>query len=149
MSSPLLPSAHLSFAIVLVLPIKLQPNCIKYPGRQIAFNLLAPNIAQIRLLRKHRNAPHGRTLCCVYKTSAKLLLFLNTTPWILDWTPNGQISFCTMASKIENISSKYLCHCNCGERALYLLSDSLDFSGCLLLGSATVTGDPWSWVKVA
>ena len=58
------------------LHIKPEPNCIKYPGRQIVFNLLEPDIAQIRLLRKHRNAPHGRTLYCVYKTHAELLVFL-------------------------------------------------------------------------
>ena len=56
-----------------ILRIKPKSNCIKYPGRQIAFNLLEPDIAQIRLLRRHRNTPHGRTLVCVYKTHAKLL----------------------------------------------------------------------------
>ena len=46
MSSPLLPSAHLSFANVLFLPIKPQPNCIKYPGRQLTLNLLDPKLFQ-------------------------------------------------------------------------------------------------------
>ena len=84
MSSPLLPSAHLSFANVLFLRIKPQPNCIKYPGRQIAFNLLEPEIAQIRLLRRHRNTPHGRTFVCVYKTTAKLL-FIFERHTLISW----------------------------------------------------------------
>ena len=52
---------------------KTKLNYIKCPGRQIAFNLLEPEIAQLRLLRRHRNTPHGRTFVCAYKTHAELL----------------------------------------------------------------------------
>ena len=46
MCGPLLRSAHVSLASVLFLLKKPKPNCIKYPGRQIVFNLPKPKLSK-------------------------------------------------------------------------------------------------------
>ena len=146
MSSPLLPSAHLSFASILVLHIKPQPNCIKYPGRQIAFNLLEPEIAQLRLLRRHRNTPHGRTFVCVDKTPCQTAFYF--------WTPHfdfltelqvAKSRFVRWPRKINTSAANIVVTETAAREHFIFWTTHLDFSGCLLLGSPTITGDPWSW----
>ena len=137
MSSPLLPSAHLSFANVLFVPIKPEPNCIQYPGRQLTLNLLNPKLLQeshtmdgfvvlpikwvlncmsfpaVKVVFHLLNRKLPKQDCLTMPEYTKrIYVFVSSIKpqpnciWFstfnfrcFPWAPNGQISFCKMASK--------------------------------------------------